>query len=197
MTTIDNAALARQLGYSKEQMKAKFGDPGTKTPTEIGNTLGLDNATITSIFGTSQGSSSSSDFSNISVGDIVSGNIDNDALATQLGYSKEEMEAKFGKPGEKTPEEIADSLGLNNEEMLNIFGDYQSTDSSSDGTATNDVDSFTKAQDDKYKEVANAVGLDELTVSAIMKAAENGYDVYDLGIPKSAVTTVMSYLGLI
>ncbi len=211
MTTIDNAALARQLGYSKEQMKAKFGDPGSKTPTEIGNTLGLSSSKIAEIFGTQQSSGSSSDFSNYSVGDFVSGNVDNDALAKQLGYSKEEMEAKFGKPGEKTPEEIADALGLSNDEMLNIFGDYTSTDSadssddSSDSSSSDDVDSFIRTQDDKYKAVANALGYDELSVSAVMKAIENGVSgrpeeivpqlASALGLPQTFVSNVLSYLN--
>ena len=138
---MDNAAIAKQLGYSKEEMIAKFGNPGEKSPTEIGNALGLDSSTITSIFGTPQVSESSSDFSNVSVGNLVAENIDNDALATQLGYSKEEMEAKFGKPGETDPKDIAAQLGLSDEEAANIFGEPLYTEA---GEETKEEDETTK-----------------------------------------------------
>ena len=152
---IDNAAIARQLGYSKEEMIAKFGNPGEKTPTEIGNILGLDNATVTSIFGTPQTEDTSSSFA-----------------------------------------------GLDLNSVLNTSDDDTSSNAASNNDAT---DSFTKTQDDKYEEVAQALGYDTLSVSAVMKAIANGVSgkpeeivpklAYDLGLPQTFVSNVLRYLN--
>ena len=210
---IDNAAIARQLGYSREEMIAKFGQPGAKTPTEIGNTLGLKNSEVNTIFGTPQNTSSSSSLSSLSLGDIIEDSVkdkDHAAIAKQLGYTKEEMIEKFGNPGDKTPSEIGSLLGLSDSEVTNIFGTPKTSDSSTDTTTTSsddndEVDSFTRTKDDKYKEVADALGYDELSVSAVMKAIENGVSgtpdeivpklAYDLGLPQTFVSNVLSYLN--
>ncbi len=141
--------------------------------------------------------------------------IDNAAIARQLGYSKEEMIAKFGNPGEKTPDEICATLGLSNEKRDEIFGtkpvdEGDSFESSSSKTTNNDddndVDNNQKTKDNKYKEVADALGYDELSVSAVMKYIENG-DVTgnpenvvpqvakDLGLPQTFVSNVLAYLN--
>ncbi len=209
---IDNAAIARQLGYSREEMIAKFGNPGEKTPAEIGNMLGLDSSTVTSIFGTPQNADSSTDYSGWGINDIIDdsvANIDHAAIAQQLGYSKEEMIAKFGNPGEKTPAEIGNILGLDNSTITNIFGTFDKTEvdsSSNDNSKKEEVDSFIKTQDDKYEEVANALGYDALSVSAVMKYLENGnvtgapenvvpQVAKDLGLPETFVSNVLSYLN--
>ena len=201
---IDNAALARQLGYSKEQMIEKFGNPGEKSPQQIANTLGLDNSTMTSIFGTPQ-NTDTTNFSNVSIGGIIDSSfsgIDNDAIAQQVGYSKDEMIEKFGNPGEKSPQEIGNTLGLDYSEISRIFGEDLASVTTQ---KTETVDSFTKTQDDKYKQVADALGYDELSVSAVMKAIAGGTNgnpeeivpqlAYDLGLPQTFVSNVLSYLN--
>ncbi len=135
--------------------------------------------------------------------------IDNAAIARQLGYSREEMIAKFGNPGEKTPAEIGNILGLDNSTITNIFGTFDKTEvdsSSNDNSKKEEVDSFIKTQDDKYEEVANALGYDALSVSAVMKYLENGnvtgapenvvpQVAKDLGLPETFVSNVLSYLN--
>ncbi len=210
---INNAAIAKQLGYSKEEMIAKFGQPGAKTLTEIDNSLGLINSEVNNFWETSQNESSYQSLSNLSLGDIIEKSIsgkDHEAIAKQLGYSKEEMIENFGNPGDKTPAEIGSILGLNDSEITNIFGfpqnDDITTDLAVDPILESDmVDSVTKTKDDRYKEVADALGYDELSVSAIMKAVENGVSGtpdeivpkigYDLGLPQTFVSIILSYLN--
>lgn len=140
-------------------------------------------------------------------------NIDNAAIAKQLGFSREEMIARFGEPGTKTPQEIGNSLGLSSDKILEIFGteqtDNTNTDTNSANTNNNNnnnTDTFQSAKDDKYEEVANALGYDSLSVSAVMKYVESGnvngapetvvpQVASDLGLPQSFVSNVLAYLN--
>lgn len=145
--------------------------------------------------------------SDVSVGGIVSGK-DNDTIASALGYSKDEMEAMFGKPGETDPKDIAAKLGLSDAEITNIFGEdaLEETEKTDDASKDDAADDTTTAQDNKYKEVADALGYDELTVSAIMKYIENGNVnaapekvvpevAKALGIQQNVVSDVLKYLN--
>ena len=208
MTRIDHGAIAQQLGYSKDEMIAKFGNPGAKSPTEIGNSLGLNNSTVTNIFGTQTNSVSASDFSDVSVGSLVSASKNDDDIASALGYTKEEMEAMFGKPGETDPKDIASKLGLSDEETTNIFGNYTLEEEEVENEEETEETESTgnTSADDKYQDVANALGYDAKTVSAIMKYVENG-NVNDnpekvipaisreLQIPEEVVANVLNYIS--
>ena len=138
--------------------------------------------------------------------------IDNAAIARQLGYSKEEMIAKFGKPGEKSPDEICATLGLSNDKRDEIFGSkpvgdsFESSSPSNNTDNDDDVDNTQKTKDDKYEKVANALGYDSLSVSAVMKYIENGnvtgkpeevvpQVAKDIGLPQTFVSNVLKYLN--
>ena len=141
--------------------------------------------------------------------------IDNAAIAQQLGLSREEMIARFGEPGTKTPEEIGSALGMDHNAIVAVFGERVSSNSgdtfvsSSSNNATETSDNTynaQKTQDDKYEEVANALGYDALSVSAVMKAVENGQASGNpenvvpqlanaLGLPQTFVSNVLAYLN--
>ena len=92
----------------------------------------------------------------------------------------------------------------------NTVNPFASSDSDSDDTSydstSDSVDSYTKTEDDKYKEISDATGIDKEKVSAIGKAlASQRYSgtkdevisaiANDLGLSESIVETVASYLA--
>ena len=117
---------------------------------------------------------------------------DHGAIAQQLGLSKEEMIARFGEPGTKTPEEIGSALGMDHNAIVAAFGEKNSTDSgdsfvssSADSDTTDSgelttgntgVDAATRAKDDEIKNKYDNsnVEIDARTYARILEWLADG-----------------------
>ena len=138
-------------------------------------------------------------------------NIDHAAIAKGCGLSESEMKARFGNPGETSPEDIANALGLSDAKRDEIFGtepieegdSFELTDEGlsayfeSDGDVVEDTEDNKnpdKVRDYRIKEVADATGIDKESVANIMRRLEDGsYSGYD---PEVLVAKLVSKTGL-
>ena len=129
--------------------------------------------------------------------------IDNDAIARQLGLSREEMKARFGNPGETSPEEIGKALGMDHDKIVEVFGERVSGNSGDSfslstppgndtgGTPTDEQ----VAADDKIKDVADKLGFDVRLTEKIMSALADGSAVAGMD-HQTAVETLANQLGI-
>ena len=209
----DNAIAANRLNLTREQMIAKYGEPGT-TPIEqiasennfsVWDLVGSDsendlNENTENQFAENSLSSILEPLKNIVeflMGLIEKMNVgtnedeteaaDEDTI-TDAAYT----EATFVNFENSTGEIIEDAKEINS---------YKSTSSkkkttskkTSDSSNKDNVDDKTKKQDDKIKEIADEAGYDKKTVSAIAKAAATGE--YG-GAPEEVVPKMAYDLGL-
>lgn len=220
MTAFDPEAIRIQLGLSREEMIARFGNPGEKTPEEIGSALGLDHDTIVKIFGEKVSSDSGDEFitSNTSTEEAnkTDGQVSADdqikAVADALGFSPETVEkvmsaiadgtAIAGMDHKTAVETLASQLGIDKYyvgmvlEYLDENKVGASTETTSSTTVSTESPSAeTVAVDDKIKAVADKLGFEPGTVEKIMSAIVDGTAIAGMD-HKTAVETLSGNLGI-
>ncbi len=162
----DNAGIAKLCGLSCEEMIAKYGQPGQTDLSVIAGDMGKD----VSIFDTYL----NSDDSGRPEGNSSNKNND-DQILSLLGVTKEEMEAKYGKPGETPLDEIAEAFNVSLSELEELSGaqektkDTSSTDKTKQSENKNN-DNDAKKLDEIAEKIASDKGIDVDDVSVVVKA---------------------------
>ena len=166
MSMTNDALFAKSLGYTREEMIAKYGVPGTKTPEEIAKAEGFSIEQTQSIFATQQSEENdTSSFGNYSITNIIDNSDDeaDDTTATTLSNAASETSLSNETTETDNPEDkykqVAEATGY---------------------------DVLTVSAVMKAAATGNYNGAPENVVSQM---------AYDLGLPESAVAEILRYLN--